>query len=104
MLEGERRRSRSGYGLTRSYASSPASVGLPASVARRGEVSELAEGARLEIAYSPTRRVAGSNPALSASDSSYEQLTALPLLTLKQCTEVDVYDGRPVAGCLTFSM
>ena len=36
----------------------------------RGEVSELAEGARLEIAYSPTRRVAGSNPALSASKTA----------------------------------
>ena len=32
----------------------------------RGEVSELAEGARLEIACVPKRCVEGSNPSLSA--------------------------------------
>ena len=70
----------------------------------RGEVSELAEGARLEIAYSPTRRVAGSNPALSASVCFDQQETALPVFASKQWTDVDVYDGRPVFGCVTFSM
>ena len=45
---------------TPSFASSSASLEA------RGEVSELAEGARLEIACVPKRCVEGSNPSLSA--------------------------------------
>ena len=35
-------------------------------LAPRGEVPELAEGARLEIVCPPKRRTEGSNPSLSA--------------------------------------
>jgi hypothetical protein len=33
---------------------------------RRGDVSELAEGARLEIVYMCKTRILGSNPSISA--------------------------------------
>jgi hypothetical protein len=65
----------------------------------------VAEGARLEIAYSSKRRVAGSNPALSAFLRCFDQQeTDLPVFASKQWTDVDVYDGRPTFGCVTFSM
>jgi hypothetical protein len=69
----------------------------------------VAEGARLEIAYSSKRRVAGSNPALSASEAPetgllVQQATFAPVLATKQVTDVDVYDGLPFSGCFTFSM
>ena len=35
--------------------------------AERGEVPELAEGARLEIVCAPKQRTEGSNPSLSAT-------------------------------------
>ena len=46
------------------WAPSFASAG--GTLSARGEVSELAEGARLEIACVPKRCVEGSNPSLSA--------------------------------------
>jgi hypothetical protein len=44
----------------------PSFVSSGGTVDARGEVSELAEGARLEIACVPKRCVEGSNPSLSA--------------------------------------
>ena len=37
----------------------------------RGEVPELAEGARLEIVCPPKRRTEGSNPSLSAKNLDF---------------------------------
>ncbi len=40
---------------------------------RRGDVSELAEGARLEIVYMCKTRILGSNPSISAILHSLKQ-------------------------------
>ena len=41
----------------------------------RGDVSELAEGARLEIVYMCKTRILGSNPSISATHFNFHPLS-----------------------------